>query len=140
MKVSAKIDYACRALTELSLHWPAKTPLQICHIADRQGIPIQFLTQILIHLKQLGYVQSTRGKCGGYTLVRPPADIRLSEVIANFGGLGLIQNEDGQHPRKVLESIWSEMNQMLLNRLHQIHFEDIAQRYRAQSPALTFDI
>ena len=89
MKISAKIDYACRALLELALHWPNSTPMQVAAIAKRQRIPMNFLVHILITLKELGYVDSVRGKNGGYVLVKHPQDVRLSAVIKNFGGLGL---------------------------------------------------
>ena len=48
MKIIAKTDYACRALLELSLHWPKQEPLQVTAIADNQQIPIKFLIHILI--------------------------------------------------------------------------------------------
>lgn len=69
MKISAKIDYACRALLiELGLHWPDNRPMQVSAIAKRQKIPMNFLVHILITLKELGYVDSIRGKSGGYVL------------------------------------------------------------------------
>ena len=77
MRISAKIDYACRALLELSLHWPNNIPLQINTIAQNQQMPVKFLTQILLQLKQIGYVQSVRGKKGGYLLAKAPQKIRL---------------------------------------------------------------
>src|SRR6267142_1058623 len=95
MKISAKIDYACRALLELGLHWPNTTPMQVGAIAKHQKIPMNFLVHILITLKEAGYVDSIRGKSGGYVLIKAPQDIRLGDVIKNFGGLGL---SDG--PRK----------------------------------------
>ena len=84
MKISAKIDYACRALLELSLHWPSQEPLQVDQIAQRQRVPVKFLTQILIHLKQVGYVESVRGKKGGYLLRKLPKEIKLNDIMENF--------------------------------------------------------
>src|SRR2546427_7062657 len=99
MKISAKIDYACRALIELALHWPDRTPLQIRTIAKRQKIPIKFLVHILIHLKQLGLTQSVRGKSGGYVLAQSPTNIKLNMIIKSFGGLGYSSvDEKAKHP------------------------------------------
>jgi len=67
MKIPAKIDYACKAIFELAAHWPNKKPVQMQYVAEHQNIPIQFLTQIMIQLKHLGYVESIRGKRGGGT-------------------------------------------------------------------------
>ena len=86
MKISAKIDYACRALLELALHWPNKEPLPITEIADKEKIPVKFLVHILINLKNLGYIQSVRGNRGGYLLVKNPSEINLLEVIQNLKG------------------------------------------------------
>ena len=85
MKISAKMDYACRALLELALHWPDLTPMQISEIAKRQEIPIKFLVHIMIHLKERGYVNSVRGNKGGYLLAKAPAEIHFGEVIENLG-------------------------------------------------------
>lgn len=141
MKISAKVDYACRALVELSLHWPSEAPLTITVIAQRQEIPIKFLTHILIQLKQMGYAESVRGKSGGYRLIKNPRQILLSEVILGFDGMG-IKPEDHAPPGKdaVLAGIWREVDQLVMNRLQQISFAEIAKRYRVNNEALMFDI
>src|SRR5262245_53536106 len=84
MKISAKTDYACRAILELALHWPNSVPLQISSIAGNRKIPVKFPTQILVTLKQTGLVESIRGQKGGYVLAKAPKDITLREVVANF--------------------------------------------------------
>jgi Rrf2 family protein len=70
MKLSAKSDYALRAILELSLHWPKNEPLSLTTIAKRQQIPLKFLSHILLHLKDIGLVHSLRGKEGGYLLAK----------------------------------------------------------------------
>jgi len=72
MRISAKCDYACRALVELSFHWPKKIPLRIQQMSEKQEIPERFLVQILLQLKRLGFVTSSRGKNGGYNLAKAP--------------------------------------------------------------------
>ena len=141
MKISAKLDYACRAVLELSLHWPNATPLGIKTIAKRQRIPMNFLVHILITLKQLGYVDSVRGKNGGYLLVKMPQAIKLNEIIQNFGSLDspAIQQKKPK-TYHVMEVIWSEVNQALLNALEHLNFEEIANRKRKQVKAITFEI
>ncbi|MGB3241335.1 MAG: Rrf2 family transcriptional regulator, partial [Candidatus Omnitrophota bacterium] len=62
MRISARCDYACRALLELSLHWPNEAPVHIQQISENQKIPERYLVQILIQLKRLGLVTSSRGK------------------------------------------------------------------------------
>ena len=70
MKISAKTDYACKAIFELVMHWPKPEPLAINVIARSQRIPIKFLTHILLQLKTMGMVESIRGQRGGYLLVK----------------------------------------------------------------------
>jgi Rrf2 family protein len=136
MKISAKLDYSCRALIELSLNWPNTKPIQINLIARRQKIPLKFLTQIMVNLKQFGYVQSLRGKMGGYILVRAPADIRLSELISRFGGLDYAA-ADGNH---IMYRIWQEVDKALIDHLQNVSFENICSRIREKNNHIVYDI
>ncbi len=126
MKISAKIDYACRALLELSLHWPSKGPLSIHAISQKQHIPIKFLVQILLNLKQFGFVESTRGKKGGYILGKPPGQITLREVVQDFSEHKL----NGQKTSNILGSIWQEAQNQFYAFLEEITFEEIARRQK----------
>lgn len=141
MKISAKIDYACRALLEMCLHWPSKEPLRVSVIAKKQRIPRKFLIHILIQLKQLGLVESVRGKSGGYVLLQAPNQIKLSDVIKNFGGLGCYMADGAKKKDShVLNSIWEEIDQHLLDAIAQINFETISERSQRKSKAITYDI
>ncbi len=137
MKIPAKIDYACRALLELSLHWPNQRPLPVETIAGRQKIPVKFLTQILINLKQIGYVESVRGKNGGYLLRKLPREIKLNDIMENF--------QDTNNPRDeksnpIFNPIWREVNQEFLKVMDRFNFEDICNRKRQSDNTLTFQI
>lgn len=141
MKISAKIDYACRALLELSLHWPDPSPLTIQEIAKRQKIPIKFLVHILINLKQLDFLESIRGKKGGYVLRKNPREIKLSSVIRNFGGLGFSSSEERKHKdQHVMDAIWREIDRTVLNAVEQINFETIAQRSQSKNKTIMYEI
>jgi len=142
MKISAKIDYACRALLELSLHWPNTSPLQINTIAKRQNIPVKFLTHILINLKQLGLVQSVRGQSGGYRLVKEPKAIKLSELVGNFDGTisQSLQGKDNLSQRHVLNSVWREIDEIILKTMDNINFETICNRKRSKDNVVMFEI
>jgi len=136
MKISAKTDYACRALLELSLHWPNIEPVQLNTIAKNQNIPIKFLTQIMLTLKQMGYIYSIRGKKGGYLLVQGPNSVRLSDIVMKFEHLGVV-NKTGH---KVLDSIWQEVNQTVRNKMNEINFELIVKRQKNQEKVIMFQI
>jgi Rrf2 family cysteine metabolism transcriptional repressor len=85
MKLSAKCEYACLALVDLSQHY-GKGLRRIIDIAESKHIPKKFLEQILLILKQGGYVKSQQGSEGGYRLAKPPSDISLAEIIRLIDG------------------------------------------------------
>jgi Rrf2 family cysteine metabolism transcriptional repressor len=85
MKFSKKSEYGLRALTELTAKY-GRTLLQRQTIAQRQRIPVEFLEQILLALKNAGLVASRRGISGGYTLIKPPQRITLGQVIRILDG------------------------------------------------------
>jgi len=142
MKISAKIDYACRALLELSLHWPNNVPMQINTIAKNKQIPTKFLTQILLNLKHIGYVQSVRGKRGGYLLSKAPQKIRLNELVESFGGIGFsaAENKSNGHNDRTMDLIWNELDETVLKTMGEFNFETICDRKRSRDRAFTFQI
>ncbi len=79
MHISAKADYAARALLELA-RAPAR-PLTCEVIASSQQIPFRFLKSVVGELRRAGLVRSQRGCEGGYWLGRPAEDITLLDVV-----------------------------------------------------------
>ncbi|GGX62941.1 RrF2 family transcriptional regulator [Streptomyces fructofermentans] len=84
MHISAKADYAMRALLELARE-PAH-PLTCEAIASSQGIPFRFLKSVVGELRRAGLVRSQRGCEGGYWLGRPAGDITLLDVARAVDG------------------------------------------------------
>ena len=142
MKVSAKIDYACRALLELSIHWPNENPMHIDQIATSQKIPIKFLTQILIILKHIGYVKSTRGKKGGYLLAISPKEIKLSEVIQGFDkrAFSVLELTSDKQDDSYMDSVWRDIGKSLLAKCEKIDFEKIVDQKRSVDNTMMFQI
>ncbi len=92
MRVSAKADYAVRATVELAA--AAEGPIKGERLADAQKIPLKFLENILLDLRQAGLVRSQRGPDGGYWLARPAAEISVADVIrAVEGPLASVRGE-----------------------------------------------
>lgn len=77
---SRKCQYALRAVFELARHHD-QGPTRIADVAEAQAIPPRFLENILNELKQGGFVDSIRGRSGGYLLDRDPCDLTVGEVI-----------------------------------------------------------
>ncbi len=80
MLVPRKVQYALRAVFELAKH-SGRGPVKIADIAKAQAIPARFLEAILNQLKQAGFVDSRRGKGGGYFLTRSPGRLTVGEVM-----------------------------------------------------------
>ncbi|MGC9319475.1 MAG: RrF2 family transcriptional regulator [Armatimonadota bacterium] len=85
MIVSHKCQYALRAMYEITRReddWPVKS----AEIAEAQAIPPRFLENILAQLKQGGFVDSKRGKDGGYMLADPERQTTVGEIIRFIEG------------------------------------------------------
>jgi Rrf2 family protein len=83
MRISAKVDYAIRAMAELAAAPGLVTAEQL---ASAQSIPPKFLESILSQLRSGGLVSSQRGSAGGYQLARPANEISIADVIRELEG------------------------------------------------------
>jgi Rrf2 family protein len=70
----------------LARHYPTGAALRVEDLASGQGVPANYLVQILIELKAQGIAKSVRGKEGGYLLARAPAEISLGDVLRAVHG------------------------------------------------------
>lgn len=87
MKVSKRGEYALRALIDIGIADELGRPLvQIGELAEKENLPIKFLEQILMQLKEAGYIESKRGKRGGYFLAVPPKRVKVGQVIRLIDG------------------------------------------------------
>jgi Rrf2 family protein len=86
MRVSKKTDYALRALFTLVDHY-GSGPIPIRELARRNDIPKKFLEQIMLGLKERGWVDSLAGLRGGYILAKAPDKITMGEVVRHFDGI-----------------------------------------------------
>ena len=87
MKISKRGEYALRALIDIGIAHELGRPLiQIGELADKEKLPIKFLEQILTQLKEGGYIESKRGKLGGYFLLMPARRIKIGQVIRLIDG------------------------------------------------------
>lgn len=84
MRISAKGEYAAKAVLYLSLHYPKVVTIH--DVAKNHRIPIKYLEHILLELKKAGLLKSRRGVRGGYTLARPPGQISIGEVLRVVDG------------------------------------------------------
>lgn len=87
MKLSKRGEYALRALIDLGIAAELGRPIvQVSELADKEKLPTKFLEQIFTQLKGAGYVTTTRGKLGGYSLAKPARRIKFGQVIRLIEG------------------------------------------------------
>jgi Rrf2 family protein len=85
MKMSAQEEYGLRCLLRLGRGGPSAS-LTLAELGRSEGISLANVAKMMRLLRRGGFVTSTRGKEGGYTLARDPADIHVGEALAVLGG------------------------------------------------------
>jgi Rrf2 family cysteine metabolism transcriptional repressor len=114
VKLSVKVDYACRVLAQLARHYGEGRLSHIEELAKMEAVPANYLVQILSELRTGGLIASRRGKQGGYVLSRSPEKITLYDIVKlvegdllEFGG-----NADGLSGRRV-QQVWRDVRTVL---------------------------
>ena len=130
MKISAKADYAVRAALTLAAS-DSPTPVKGERIADSQGIPLKFLENILIDLRQAGLVVSQRGPDGGYRLDGDPAEITVADVIRAVDGPlasvrgGRPEQASYDGPAEGLQTVWIALRAGIRGVLEHVTLADV---------------
>jgi Rrf2 family protein len=86
MKVSTRVHYGLRAMTELARSYRENRLLSTAEIARSEGLPLAYLEQLVGELRRSGLVEGTRGVRGGYRLARPPEAITVGEIYRVLEG------------------------------------------------------
>ncbi|HEX5223763.1 MAG TPA: Rrf2 family transcriptional regulator [Solirubrobacteraceae bacterium] len=131
MHVTAKADYAVRAVVELA-NSSQKEPRKVESVATAQGIPVSFLENILTQLRSSGVVRSQRGPEGGYWLAKPAEELDLAHVIRAVEGP--LVGVRGQPPEEIeymgsaesLKQVWIALRANLRNVLEHVTVADVA--------------
>ena len=132
MRVSAKADYAVRAASELARASDEGRPVKGERVADAQGIPLNFLENILGDLRQAGIVRSQRGPEGGYWLARDAKEISVADVLrAVEGPLAAVRGEspeslDYAGAAEPLQRVWIALRTNIRGVLEHVSLADIA--------------
>ena len=138
MKVSTRSEYAAKAVLFLALQGAvndASHPAQIPSIAQYCNIPVKYLEQILVVLRNHKMLGSRRGVSGGYYLMRSPEDITVGELVTlmdgNTGigsGLGSVSVDPLS---KVLHVLWQEVDAAIVSTLERTTFADLRDQVMA---------
>ena len=132
MRVSAKVDYALRAVVELAASPPGFVKAE--RLATAQEIPLKFLENILLELRRAEIVASQRGAEGGYRLAKPPDEVSVADVIRAVEGP--IATVRGARPEEVeytgaasaLRDVWIDLRASMRGVLEETSLAELVER------------
>jgi Rrf2 family protein len=131
VRVTAKVDYAVRAMVALA-DATEDTPMKGERISAAQEIPLRFLENILTELRYDGLVRSRRGADGGYWPARPPDEVTIAEVIrAVEGPLASVRGEPPDEvtfpgDARALQEVWIALRANMREVLESVTVADVA--------------
>jgi Rrf2 family cysteine metabolism transcriptional repressor len=135
MRLSTKGEYGLLAIIDVALH-AMDGPVQSWQIAERQGIPKQYLDQLMLGLRKAGLIESSRGRQGGYILARPASRISILDIVTamegpleniNFQGKG---GHALSPAREALNSLWNDLFQTVGETLRRKTLDDLCDEHK----------
>ncbi len=146
MHITYKGDYALKGVLDLALHYDGGV-VTIHDLAKRTDAPIKFLEQVLLDLKRGGFVESRRGKVGGYLLAKSPSLIRVGDIVRFIDGpiepLACVgQGYSGCKDiyKCTFRKIWRDIARCTSDIIDNITFEDLARQVKSQKETLVYQI
>ena len=110
--ISTKTTYALSAIYQLSL-LDANSRLNIKSLALKADAPEKFLSQILLELKKVHILQSTKGANGGYALAKSLEEISLKDIISTLETNAFEELPQTKHP--TLQLFWEAKQEALIS-------------------------
>ncbi len=146
MKITYRGDYALKAVLDLALHY-GEGSATIHDVAKRIDAPVKFLEQILLDLKKAGFIESKRGKIGGYFLAKAPEQITIGDVIRFIDGqiepISCVRkgySECADIYKCVFRKIWQDVSQATSDIVDNITFGDLANQINGLKTATSYQI
>jgi len=136
LRLSRKMLFALEAVVDIAYN-ARPEPVQSKEITRRQGIPQRYLEQVMQQLVHAGVLKGVRGPKGGYRLARERRRITVGEIIRVVGAIENAEDEEeggeGQPMtsdlgRKVVQPLWSELHETIMQKLDSITVEDLCRR------------
>ncbi len=145
--ISKRTKYGLHALIHLARHYN-KGPVLISDLAIEERIPKKFLEAILLDLKKQGFLESKKGKGGGYSLYKHPRDIKMGQIIRILDGTIAPVACVSQHAYSKCEEcreenycgiriVMKEVRDAMANILDKTSLEDVIQKADSQNSEMT---
>ena len=137
MKLNTKTRYAVMALADMS-NFPRKKPVSLRDISLRQSISLLYLEQIFLKLKKNNIVNSTRGINGGYTLIKDPENLKLSDIFKavdeKVKTVSCNKNSkkgcNGKSSKCITHNLWDELELYINNFFENKNLSDLINQQR----------
>ncbi|MDP9727573.1 RrF2 family transcriptional regulator [Alicyclobacillus tolerans] len=147
MKVSKRTEYGLRAMVAIAERAGTQTPVALPTVALEEGIPEQFLDQIVSQLRKAGFLRSVRGVNGGFMLSRPASEISVGSLMRFLeGSLSPMAcvSEDNLSPELLCDrvstchtrSVWLRVMEALIAALDNLTLADVLSDKPISLPAI----
>lgn len=141
LRISQKLEYAMRAMIELSLRRDGGGLVPAREIAEAQQVPLRFLEQQLGALHKAGLVESFRGAGGGCRIAGDPRDIHIADIADAIEGqlypMFCLEPTDHtcfQDSRCGLQGFWGDVARAIQRVFEQTTVADLTERHRKMMP------
>ena len=140
MKLTTRGRYAVMAMADIAL-FRDKGPISLSDVSFRQNISLAYLEQIFIKLKNKNLVKSIRGAKGGYVLVDPPEDIKISNIISAVDEEVKMLNCKKESKRGcnnksskcITHNLWDQLDQHINNFFEKVKLQDLVKKNQTLS-------
>lgn len=139
MKVSTKVEFGIVALADIAIYSENGGIVSAADISRRQSISQKYLEQILVSLRQAGFIRGQKGSRGGYTLAKPAKNITFSAILGGLDNNILADTytpdelADGSLRSTVNSCIWAELNGFLRSFAEKITLADLIEQHKLDS-------
>ncbi|KKQ72226.1 MAG: rrf2 family protein [Candidatus Peregrinibacteria bacterium GW2011_GWC2_39_14] len=131
-KLSTKEHHGLRLMMRFAESYKNHEVISLNNISGKEGMSVKYLEQLMIPLKRTKWLQSTRGKAGGYELIKNPKDISIKDVIFLFSGNRAIvdclppKNKKCKFsPRCKAKRAWAKVQKTLISTTESIKLSDL---------------
>lgn len=138
IRISTKGRYGARFMLELAINYN-RGPMLLKDIAKRQELSEGYLQHIVDSLKGAGLIHSNRVGHGGYTLVKPPSEITMLDILSSLEGkINLVECVDkpdicNRSQKCVTRDIWGDLGSQMTKSLKSITLETMVEKNKEKN-------
>ncbi|MBP3272829.1 MAG: Rrf2 family transcriptional regulator [Ruminococcus sp.] len=148
MKVSTKVELGIVALADIAIYSEEGCTVSSAEISQRRGISQKYLEQILVSLRQGGFIRGQKGSKGGYILTRPPEKMAFSDILNALDNSILADtyiyeddsHEDGGMRFSLNCCVWDKLNLYMRQITSELTLRDLISQYRSGQPVSAPDM